>query len=278
MKRLQYDPLILEYNPVESPLLDFKSECILSAKKIASKNIENRPIALAMSGGVDSELMAQSFLEAGIPFFAAIGRYTTAVGDFVNKHDFVYAEDWCKAHSVDLIYVDLDIYNQASLLCEYALSARGFSPQYACHMYIFKWCSDNGYFFVASNGEFRLMLRGNQYVTGHTQIVMALNNFCQLHALKGETHFLRQDARMVLSFLELPTTKRLMSERYHDIHPHRYECYNDVFNFVTRPKYTGFEHVQEWDARLRNPMKLVMGKYNKMVYTSLDYLKSLLGK
>src|SRR5687768_12507692 len=52
----------------------FRDECVRAARLIGESTKE--PIVVALSGGVDSEVIARSFLEAEIPFKAVIVRFT----------------------------------------------------------------------------------------------------------------------------------------------------------------------------------------------------------
>lgn len=264
--KTQFDPFYIEYDNITSPAVDFKTECISAAKKATADTI--LPLVVMMSGGIDSELVAESLRLANIPFNAVICRLISK-DITVNNHDFQYAERWCKKHSVEIIYCDIDIDKQSNLLCQYALSASGFSPQYACHMYIMKWCSDKGFFFLAGNGEMDFIFRDNQYYMLDEQREFTLGNFCRLHNLTGVWQFWKQDARLAAAFLQLPTVKQLMKEKVLRILDYKHKCFADIFEFEARIKQTGFEEIQEWDYILRNTMKNVNGKFDDKYYTPL---------
>lgn len=67
----------VSYMPASRPAADFRTE---SAKLAAALGEEARglPIYVCISGGVDSEVVCRSFLEAGVPFTPVVFRY--------NKH------------------------------------------------------------------------------------------------------------------------------------------------------------------------------------------------
>ena len=184
----QFNPFKVEYEKIDESIYDFKSECIMAAHNAMSKNIKNLPIIVMMSGGIDSELVAESLLLAGIPFTCVIGRLQneTEEGTIIfNKHDYEYAERWCNLNNVDIVYCDIDVFEQDKLLIEYALSAKSFSPQFACSMYMIKWCSDQGYFFMAGHGEPTIVLVDDEYFMMDEQREYALNNFCELNNCPG---------------------------------------------------------------------------------------------
>jgi len=173
-------------------------------------------------------------------------------------------------NKIEIIYCDLDVFKQNSLICEYSLSAKGFSPQYGCHMYIMKWCSDHGYFFLAGNGEMDLVFRHDEYYMMDEQREFTLDNFCKLHNLTGVWQFWKQDGRLISSFLKLPTVRLLLEKKVKSLLDHKHQCFSDVFNFEPRPKYTGFEKIQEWDSILRNYMKQSASGYDDVYYTPIS--------
>jgi hypothetical protein len=265
--KVQFDPFIVEYDKIEWPIYDFKTECINAVHKAMLSNTLNLPVVVMMSGGIDSQLIGESLLLASIPFKCVIGRLQDSSGNIFNKHDYEYAERWCYLHGIDILYCDIDVFIQSDTLVEYALSAKTFSPQYACHMYIMRWCSDKGYFFLAGNGEMDIVLRDNKYYMMDEQREFSLLNFCRLHNLTGEFQFWKQDGRLISAFLQLPTVKMLMSAKIENLLDHKHACFSDVFRFEERVKCTGFEHIQKWDNKLRQPMKKIMGKYDDKYYT-----------
>jgi hypothetical protein len=276
--KYQFEPFYVEYEPITSPVGDFKTECILAAHKAVLANKGNLPIVVMMSGGIDSELVAESLLLAKIPFRCVIGKLMTEVIDdsiIFNQHDYQYAERWCNRNNIEVIYCELDIFKQNKLLCEYALSAQGFSPQYGCHMYIMKWCSDQGYFFLAGNGEMDIVLKDGHYFMMDEQREFTLANFCESHKLNGIFQFWRQDARLIASFLKLPTVQQLIAQNTESLLKHKHKCFADVFQFEPRCKTTGFERVQEWDYPLRTHLKQFKGQFDSKYYTPIEHFKEI---
>jgi hypothetical protein len=274
----QFNPFSVEYEPITSPIRDFRTECIATAQLVSSKNVNNMPIAVMMSGGIDSELTAESFRLAGIPFVGVICKLQTRLAtDTVtfNEHDYQFAERWCAKNNIEVVYCYLDIFKQAELLTEYALSGNGFSPQYAAHMFIMKWCQQNGFYYVAGMGEIGIVLKDDKYYTMDEQREFALSNFCDIHKIEGEFLFWKQDSRMTAATLNLPTVRWLIKERDPYLLTHKHSYFSDIFQFEPRPKYTGFEHIQQWDSILRNFMKKQTGHLDNKYYTPIEHFKEL---
>ena len=158
-----FNPFSVEYDPVTSPVADFKTECIAAAHNATKKNVKNLPIIVLMSGGLDSEMVARMLLLAGIPFKCLLGKLQIEVATetlILNKHDYIYAEKWCNDNNIQIEYCSIDLYKDAKLLTEYALQGSGFSPQLAWFMHMMKWCNDNNYFFMGGFEEMEFVLRG----------------------------------------------------------------------------------------------------------------------
>lgn len=66
---------------MKNSVLDWRAECIDAAPEIRKST--NKKLVLAMSGGVDSEIVAESFRLANIPFSTVICRFTIDL----NSHD-----------------------------------------------------------------------------------------------------------------------------------------------------------------------------------------------
>lgn len=85
--------------------LPWKEELVRTAKYIREKSLGHGRIYVCMSGGIDSEVIARSFLAADIPFTAIILRHTQNT----NEHDIAYAFDWCQKNNVELEIVPFDV-------------------------------------------------------------------------------------------------------------------------------------------------------------------------
>jgi hypothetical protein len=275
--KYQFDPFIFEYEKLDSPVKDFRTECIMAAHKAASLNKNNLPIIVTMSGGLDSELIAQSLYLAGIPFKALIGKLSVEVATdllILNEHDYCYAERWCKKHNIEIEYCTIDVFRDAKLLTEYAMSSKGFSPQYAWHMYLMKWSTDNGYFFIAGLGDIDIVLKNGEYYCVDTQREWSIDIFCENNNLNGIIRFVKLDSRLTASFLKLSTVRKLMLNKTPVLLDYKHECFSEAFpEMEPRPKFTGFEKIQEWDSILRTYMKAYHDKYNNISYVPISFFK-----
>lgn len=271
--KFNFDPFFVEHDEPTYPVTDFKNECVLAVKKAIKKNTNNLPIIIMMSGGIDSECIAKSFLLAEIPFKVVIGRWWLRLANDTitfNQYDWEYAAKFCRDNKIEQYFCDIDLFSDARLISEYALDNKCFSPQYACHMYIMKWCKDNGYFFIAGNGEMKIVLHNNEYCLEEEQREYTLELFKQKNNIPGIFQFYRQDSNLIASFLQLPTVKRLMSEGVVNLLDYKHQCYSDAFFFEPRKKQTGFENISFWDSILRKSLKKTNGKYDNKYFIPLN--------
>jgi hypothetical protein len=90
------------FKPVTREIDSWPSEIDNTAKLIAKET--NKPLFLGLSGGVDSEIIADYLIKNNIPFTALIVKY----GDGENFHDFKFAEEYCNKHNIKTYVINLD--------------------------------------------------------------------------------------------------------------------------------------------------------------------------
>jgi hypothetical protein len=191
-------------------------------------------------------------------------------------HDIQYAERWCQSNAVPFVYCLIDVYKDASTLYKYALEAESFSPQYAVQMYMMDWANKLGYYFVAGNGEMTIVKHEESYVFVEEEREQSLCKFIAKHNLEGEPMFGRVRTEQIVAFLQMPRVVELMMNNKHAILDSKYYVYSDQFDLHHRPKYTGFERLQEWDNILRTELKKFNDFYDRVHYTPIrEFLKYL---
>lgn len=94
------------FRPLRRKPLKFLDECVETAKMMAAST--TRPIMVAFSGGIDSEVVCRSFLLAGADFTAVSFRYVSD-GKVENGHDLHYAKKFCKQHNVKHLILDINM-------------------------------------------------------------------------------------------------------------------------------------------------------------------------
>jgi len=97
------DKFWFQLGPCSREPMDFRSECIRAADLIYHST--EKEIVVQFSGGIDSELICLSFMEAGHPFHARIYRFNNGLNDY----DISYAIKFCKKHNIDYSILDFDM-------------------------------------------------------------------------------------------------------------------------------------------------------------------------
>lgn len=102
-----------------------------------AKSIDSDDIIVPMSGGVDSEVVAQTMLMANREFTPVIMRYKMH-GEYINEYDFKSAENFCNKHGLDILYLDLDIldFYESGKFMEYSEKYYCSSPQLCTHLWM----------------------------------------------------------------------------------------------------------------------------------------------
>lgn len=83
------DVYTFEADKIKRKLMPFKGECIQAAKEI-SLAFPGKPIYVLYSGGIDSEAVLHSFVEAGLPVTAVCIKFENGY----NEHELKYAHQY----------------------------------------------------------------------------------------------------------------------------------------------------------------------------------------
>ena len=94
----------LQFSKAKHTVLSYKDECIRTAHLIKER-AGNQPIWISYSGGIDSECVIRSFMEAGIPFNVA----TTKFKGELNEYDLYFARKFCRENNIELHEIQIDI-------------------------------------------------------------------------------------------------------------------------------------------------------------------------
>lgn len=95
-------PIAINFKKVSRPVRSWNEEIVDNAKYIKSKT--DKPIVVALSGGIDSEVVCRSFLKAEIDFSVLTIKHKNGS----NQHDITYAENFCKKFNIQQTIVEID--------------------------------------------------------------------------------------------------------------------------------------------------------------------------
>lgn len=149
-QKFWFTPGQVEYIPTS-----FKDECFRAARLIGEA--ADKPILLGMSGGVDSEVAARSFLEMGVPF-EAVCTNVIHNGTIANEHEMKNARSFIKKYNIKYHEVNIEFSKVVDRLKQIRATNDPSHPYYKVNVgYIFNvimfepFCHD--YFCVRGGGD-----------------------------------------------------------------------------------------------------------------------------
>jgi hypothetical protein len=257
---------------------DWRAACLDTARLLRAAT--ELDLWVMFSGGLDSEVVLQSFLFAGIPVRAAITRFAHDL----NRHDIGYAIRFCEAHQVPyrLLDIDIELFFESGAALDYGLRATCVQPQLLHTM----WAMDqvDGYPILGS-GECYLVRRriedGEEAPPGTASDGMVWEMLEKeriagwyRHLLAtgraGCAGFFQWDPGNMLAFLRDPMVVALCGGRItgaQDSTVVKAPAYRRHFLLEPRPKFHGFESVMHLDDALRPVLRSRLAGHDAIART-----------
>lgn len=260
----------IRYGQLSQSPMSWRSECISAAQKICSSTplIPN----ILFSGGLDSEIVVRSFMEAKESFNITIIQFP----DNLNIHDISFAISFCEEYNLSYNLLPINpLEFWESELNEIAHLSQCFSPQLCLCMYAANQLEGlpvigNGNMHISlQNGD--LFLEEGERWSSFNRYFIAIDKPC----IPG---FFQYSPEMVAAFIELPGLINSIK-----IHGHSKYIKHDLYsrswkNLRKRPKYTGFEKLQDQDFIYRSRLKKFYGDFDEMIYIPIKYFNSYGGR
>lgn len=239
------------------------AEARRAARSIYLKAKQQRlAVQLCLSGGIDSEAMAEAFLAEKIPFEAVTLRFQGGWNDY----DIAPAIDFCRRHGLHQVFVDLDVkeFLESGAYLIYARKYRCNSYQICVHLWFLDQLKGLP---VLGGQQFTPVFRTEDLRTFNTekgptplpQKFIGLSGDRQLSyerysRLTGRTvvaNFMQYTPELALSHQDLPLYRELIEENLQtgDIDlTYEKKCrWYAQAGFKARPKldkFTGFEKLR----------------------------------
>lgn len=262
-------------NPA-SELLTPIQEAACAARLIfeSAKSI-GQPIWLCMSGGIDSECMAQAFLAAQVPFQVAIMKFHSHLNDF----DIEDAIDFCTKNALSFRLFDFDIIDflENGDLLEVARKYRCRSPQIAAHLKfldgipgypVLSWNVSSFFWTDQSKSKLQIALPNELYFAYH--------RYFDLESRPGVGFFFLYTPGLFYSFFHTPTMQDILFQ-YGEMKgtAASYQAKCQIYQqggFAVQPradKFTGFESVKKYYMEKLNSDE---GIFNRLFRHPLELL------
>lgn len=240
----------VEYGRCKRVPLDWRSECLIAAKEIRGSTTQD--LYVCFSGGIDSQVVAESFRFARVPFRAAILRFKKDL----NIHDISWAVIYCETNGVPYEFFDVDI-DEFFLGGELKVMAdltQCVTPQLPSSMKLMEMIAKKGGYPILGSAECYLEKTAQGWVMFEREKIAAVYRYLMATNTPGQAGFFQWNPEIMYSFLVDPMIRRLVSNRVEG-HTSTYylksEIYENHFKLMKRPKYTGFEKVMALDRRVR---------------------------
>lgn len=100
-------PYWIKFGRCERQPMSFREECVNAARLIFEST--DKTILVFFSGGIDSEVVVRSMMEAGVSFEVLIINFWYKGKSGLNSHDTAYALDFVKRHNIKYRIYDYDV-------------------------------------------------------------------------------------------------------------------------------------------------------------------------
>lgn len=228
------------------------------------KNVTGE-IAIPMSGGIDSEVIAEACVREGIDFRPAMMRYMVDGGRrCLNVHDLQYAELFCEEHDIYPSYFDLDIeqFMGSEEFWQLAKLYYCISPQLVCHLWLLSKLTKN---FAIIPGDFMYM--ANNSLTVNVFKYHTYDFYFDKTPVKGIAKILSHTPEIIASQIMLQKEQGGYSNNYDrkcklyeaggfkaKPRPHKYTGFEEVLKYY-QLKYGGEHRYQIFNDRFRKPLE-----------------------
>lgn len=262
------DKFFVRYGRLTREPLPWREECIATAKLIYDEANGEIP-TIYFSGGMDSQIVAESFRLSGVPFKIVIIRLT----DSWNWHDMKFAVEWCEEYNIEPLILDLDyrkfLENEA---WDIGSLIQSWTPQFC----ILPWAMElvDG-FPVIGYGEADLH-RNKKIATKSwnidTEILRCQERYLRHKNRNGAGSFFKYTPELKISqFLDWETIKFANNIEHTDVamqYNKNEMCIPHFPNLKPRPKivswcrkgrpytdYTGFEYIPKPEMQLEHELR-----------------------
>ena len=250
-------------------VFDFHDAMNYTARVIYNSTFKQ--INVLMSGGIDSEMVARSFLNIGIKPRITIGAFK----GFHNLHDISHAVVFCQNHDLkyDLIEVDVikNLSGNAAFLDFYAEHGKCFSPQLCTTMFLMDRAVGLP---ILGSAECLLEYDGTSWNMLEKERIASWYRFLIALNLEGVPGFFQYTPELMYRYLTHP----LVTSMVHDCNitsseSIKFDVYNYKFkNLNRRLKFTGYETIQLKDKHARDLLKELYVEYDDVCYTEYNTL------
>lgn len=269
------DSFWVKYSACQRTAYDWRTECILAAHEIYQR--AGRDLRICMSGGIDSEIVAESFRFARIPFKVVILRKQPDL----NLHDISWAIAYCENFQIPYEFLDLnvheflnsqeffDIGKQAN--CNYS----GIVEQ----IKLMEMVCLKGLFPVLGAGDLQIKRIENSWRMALNEDYWSLFFYQLQKNYSAVSRFFHWTPELIYSYLNDSVVKSIYLNQQPmllDYKPLKFEIVKQYFNVQNRRKYFGFEKYQKLNQAQATKLSEMNPKMNSLLYLNVQSVLSQL--
>ena len=259
----QQQPLWVTFGPCRHEPKPLDVEIATAVKRIA--NNTTRPIYVAMSGGIDSELIARMMIQERIPFKPVIVQFE----EDYNKQDIAYAFEFCKDQQLSPEIIKLDIlqFFKTCRKTPYILT----NCAHLMQMHIMRHVHQLGGMTVIGVGEQRYKNVEGKIVVPVPQERIAVTHFMQAEQIEGVSAFYCYTPELMLSLL-----REAKEIGFEDIEKFAHNIKEAIYqkfwpDLKPRPKFSGFEKIGKKRLMVQTRLrKILLKKYGRTVFSNVQ--------
>lgn len=264
----------VQYGKCEDTPLSFHDECLRTAQKIREA-YPNEELHVLFSGGADSEVVVRSFHEAKIKINVAILQFK----NHLNSHDISYAINTCNELGIPFKLYNFDILNfWENNLFEYTDPTYCISPQLASTMWLIDQIKGIP---IVGGGDCLIeqikISTEIEWCLMEKERIATWYRFFMHKKRLGCPGFFQFTPEIIIAYLKESTIQELVNNKLPGINSSKFiklNIYQKYFPLVNRPKYTGFEKLQEEDAYYRKILKERYMPADEIYYSPINKLIS----
>lgn len=257
---------ICDYGKCSRASLPFKQECIETAKHI-SRNAQalGRVPVVMLSGGLDSEVIVKSFIDAQVPFRIATFR----MPNNLNSHEMVFVNKFITRHKLEVEFFDIDVLKWlgSAEAEQYWLDAHALAIHYTMHLKLMDhiWMN-GGYPVIGEEGQ--LEYEDGQWNYVENEHFMVPFRYMEVRREEACCGFLMETPEMLHAFMTHPKmvelgtgNNKIANILLKTSREVKYDIYFESWpDLESRKKYHGSEKI------LPISDKIVMQLYEKHGY------------
>lgn len=259
----------------------WKEEVKSTVAKLAATS--RKQVWILLSGGIDSEVIAQEFLDQKLDFKILIVQYPNDL----NEHDISYAVKWCRLNNIEFKLVSLDI--RQFLTVDYLLYMKeGYITDNVFRYLQIRFLEIiealNGFAVLgAGTFDFFFSREANVLGTKFNAGLVAPLEWCRINGVSHSPFFYLSSPELTLSYLKNPITQAaLESPNAFQLGKLGYVVKAKVAEAAypylqRRIKQNGFEKIKPLRLAANKVLIDHFGNKNEEIFFSLNELNQQLG-